>query len=150
MGFEASRRVASPPPNVCPVPVSVPSLLETLRALEVALHRPEVRRDPVALGALLHPEFREFGCSGRSYTRAEVLSEFAGGALAYAVWAQDFAVDELAPDLALLTYQSAHVTADGGLEAHAQRSSIWQLTPEGWLTRFHQGTPTASFGRSAG
>lgn len=88
--------------------------------------------------------------TGRSYTRTEVLSEFSGGAPTHAVWAQDFAVDELAPDLALLTYRSAHVAADGRLEAHAQRSSIWQLTPEGWLMRFHQGTPTASFGRNEG
>ena len=129
--------------------MSVPPLLETLRALEVALHQPAIRSDPPALGGLLHPGFREFGRSGASYTRAEVLAEFSGNA-PYLIWAQDFALDELAPDIALLTYRSAHVAPDGSLEAHALRSSIWQRTADGWKMRFHQGTPAAAFERSEG
>jgi len=42
-------------------------LLEQLRELEVALHQPANRRDRAMLERLLHPRFREFGRSGRSY-----------------------------------------------------------------------------------
>jgi hypothetical protein len=124
-------------------------LLKTLQLLEVALHRPEVRSDRDELDRLLHPEFREFGRSGRIYERAEVLAEFADRRQAYQVWAQDFRVVALSDALALLTYKSAHVTAQGELEHHTNRSSLWQLTPAGWRLLFHQGTPTQAFFKDA-
>ena len=129
-----------------------PGLLETLRALEVALHRPSVRRDRGQLEQLLHPDFREFGRSGRAYDRAEVLELLAG--LPHEpqpdqVWSQDFALQPLAAGSALLTYRSARVTADGTLERHTNRSSVWQLTSEGWRMLFHQGTPTDPFEKHA-
>ena len=121
------------------------SLLKTLQSLEMALHRPEVRSNRAELDRLLHPAFREFGRSGGIYERAEVLAEFADQPPAYAVWAQDFHVLPLSAGLALLTYRSAHLTGEGGLEHCAIRSSLWQLTPTGWRLLFHQGTPTGTF-----
>jgi len=127
---------------------SVP-LLETLQSLEVALHRPKVRSNRKELDRLLHPEFREFGRSGRIYERAEVLAEFANRPQAYEVWAQDFRVVPLSDVLALLTYKSAHVTREGELEHHTNRSSLWQLTQTGWRLLFHQGTPAETFLKDA-
>jgi hypothetical protein len=124
-------------------------LLETLQSLELALHRPEVRSNRNELDRLLHPEFREFGRSGRTYERAEVLAEFADRSQAYEVWAQDFRVVPLSNVLALLTYKSAHVTREGKLEHHTNRSSLWQLTQNGWRLRFHQGTPAETFLKDA-
>jgi hypothetical protein len=129
-----------------------PGLLETLRALEVALHQPSIRRDRGRVDQLLHPEFREFGRSGRAYDRAEVLELLAGlpqEPQLDQVWSQDFALQPLAAGSALLTYRSARVTADGTLERHTNRSSVWQLTSEGWRMLFHQGTPTAPFEKHA-
>jgi hypothetical protein len=129
-----------------------PGLLETLRALEVALHQPSVRRDRGQLDQLLHPDFREFGRSGRVYDRAEMLELLAGlpqEPQPDEVWSQDFALQPLAAGSALLTYRSARVTADGTLERHTNRSSVWQLTSEGWRMLFHQGTPTAPFEKHA-
>ena len=129
-----------------------PGLLETLRALEVALHQPSVRRDRRQLEQLLHPDFREFGRSGRAYDRAEVLELLAGlpqEPRPDQVWSQDFTLQPLAAGSALLTYRSARVTADGTLERHTNRSSVWQLTSEGWRMLFHQGTPTAPFAKHA-
>ncbi len=122
-----------------------PSPLEVLTRLERQLHRPDVRSDPRALGERLHPAFREFGCSGRTYTRDDVLAEFAAAPPAYAVVSQDYAVEALGPDLALLTYRTAHVAAGGGLERHVWRSSLWQRTAAGWQLRFHQGTLAPGF-----
>jgi len=126
-----------------------PALLEMLRALEVALHQPSVRRDRGQLERLLHPNFREFGRSGRAYDRAEMLAELPQEQQPARIWSQDFALQPLADTSALLTYRSASVTADGTLERHTNRASVWQLTSEGWRMIFHQGTATAPFEKRA-
>ena len=121
-------------------------LLTALRSLETALHRAEVRADRARMDALLHPDFVEFGRSGTVWTREATLDEF-GGAQAAApaptIHAQDFELRHLAEGLALLTYRSAHVEADGRRDRWSLRSSLWQRDDGGaWRLRFHQGTPT--------
>ncbi len=132
-----------------PPPPSVPSLLAHLRELETALHRPEMRRDPALQDRLLHPRFREFGRSGRWYDKAAILALMAseaGDAGARAtVHAQDFELEPMADELALLTYRSCHLQPDGSVTRAALRSSIWQRTALGWQMLFHQGTPTEGF-----
>jgi hypothetical protein len=51
-------------------------LLEELRSLETELHTIEARRKRQRMEMLLHPDFVEFGRSGRRYTRADSLNEF--------------------------------------------------------------------------
>jgi hypothetical protein len=123
----------------------MPNLLETLTALEISLHDPKIRSDAVQLGALLHLEFKEFGRSGAVYTRTEIVSRLSGFEAQPKIHAQDFAVDELSSELALLTYRSAHIDETGALHRHTNRSSLWQLTELGWQMRFHQGTPTEAW-----
>ena len=120
-----------------------------LTELERALHCRAVRSDSRQLEALLHESFVEIGRSGRAYERPEILAELASGLPPTGVWSQDFIVLELSPAVALLTYVSAHIDADGSLSGHTLRSSIWQGTAAGWQIRFHQGTPSAAFTRSA-
>jgi hypothetical protein len=117
-------------------------LLATLQALEVELHRPAARSDAGRLDALLHPEFLEFGRSGRSYTKADILDHLLAAATHATVVSNSFALRPLGPDVALLTYRAAHRGADGGLERHTLRCSIWQRGTAGWQMSFHQGTPT--------
>jgi len=121
------------------------ALHDTLWALEVALHQPQVRSDAGRLSELLHPCFREFGRSGRVYSRDETFTELAADGQAHEISSQDFRLEMLTSELVLLTYRSAHVLASGVLERHALRSSLWQLTESGWQLRFHQGTPTEAF-----
>ena len=125
------------------------AILRILRALEVALHTPEVRSDRHRLGPLLHPDFREIGRSGAQYARADVLAEFAEAPPTYRVWSQDFAVELLSEHIALLTYRTAHIGEGERLERHTMRTSLWQLTESGWQMRFHQGTPCDAFARAA-
>lgn len=122
-------------------------LLKMLRQLEVNLQQPEVRRDARRLDAMLHHDFREFGRSGRSYDRAEILAALAA-AEEPGLWCQDFALRILSVDVALLTYKSARLTATGTLEDHALRTSIWQRLSDGWRLSFHQGTPTSPFAKA--
>jgi len=108
-----------------------------------------VRSDREKLDQLLHPRFREFGRSGRIYTKAEILAEFSDQPQTYEVWSQEFHVEPLSEELALLTYRSAHVDREGNLERHTNRSSLWQSTDGGWRMLFHQGTPTEAFAKDA-
>ena len=48
-------------------------LLQTLQALEVELHHPDVRLDETRLHGLLHADFHEVGRSGRVYDRATIV-----------------------------------------------------------------------------
>jgi hypothetical protein len=123
-------------------------LLGVLRALEVELHRAEVRARRDRMEELLHADFIEFGRSGSVWTRAATLDEFgAPGAAARGptIHAQDFALRVLGDDLVLLSYRSAHVKADGRKDRWTLRASLWQRNTAGaWQLRFHQGTPTTA------
>jgi hypothetical protein len=117
-------------------------LLEHLRVLETELHSLETRKNRTRLEQLLHPDFVEFGRSGRQYSRGEVLEEFSASvATMDAVHAENFELAELSHGLALLTYLSAHKGSDGQLYRRTLRSSLWAATEGGWRVRFHQGTP---------
>ena len=129
--------------------VDTQHLLGQLRELEVALHQPATRRDRAMLERLLHPRFREFGRSGRSFLRADVLANLPAEREATAVWSQDFAIERLGEDAALLTYGSAHVVGNGELDRHTSRSSLWVRAGSNWQMLFHQGTPGEPFERSA-
>jgi hypothetical protein len=124
-----------------------PMLLETLRGLECELHAPKTRSDRHRLVALLHLQFREIGRSGAFYTRDDILDKLPAETAAVRVHAQNFAVSELSPELALLTYSSFHICEDGTHTRHTHRSAIWQHGPDGWQMRFHQGTPTEPFAK---
>lgn len=81
---------------------------------------------------LLHPQFFEFGRSGRRWSRAEVLAELTGCGPQPERTAE-LAI-ELAPGCWHLSWRSL-----GGRPAW--RSSIWQHGAAGWQLRFHQATP---------
>lgn len=122
------------------------SLLSILHDLECELHHPKCRGDRERLAQLLAPDFREFGRSGASYTRDDMLARLPLETEAPQIHAQDFAMQELADSVVLLTYRSAHRSSSGELFLHTNRSSIWRLDSTGWQMVFHQGTPTDPFG----
>ncbi|MEU1915301.1 nuclear transport factor 2 family protein [Streptomyces massasporeus] len=104
---------------------------------ELALLTPKVRRSPDRVGALLHPDFHEFGASGRHWSRAAIIASLAAttetGARPVAV--STLRGVQLAPDLVHLTYDTEY---DG---SRAHRSSLWRRTAGRWLLYFHQATP---------
>jgi len=102
---------------------------------ELLLLDPAVRRDPERAAALLHPDFHEFGASGRVWDRATVLALLAGEPeQADPVKVSGMRAVQLAPDVVHLTYDT---DADG---RRAHRSSLWRRTGTGWRLYFHQGT----------
>ncbi|HEX2073881.1 MAG TPA: DUF4440 domain-containing protein [Geodermatophilus sp.] len=101
---------------------------------ELALLSPEVRRDADAVRSLLHPDFVEYGASGRVWNRTSVPAATSGPAEGITV--ADLRARWVGDGVVLLTYRSE---ASG---RRALRSSIWVRDPEAsWLLLFHQGTP---------
>jgi hypothetical protein len=121
----------------------VSSLAQLIRALEVELHHPGVRCSRARLEQLLHPQFHEVGRSGRMYSRDTVIEFLLSQHSPPTVRSEHFLCAELAPGVALLTYRSAHLQADGQLVNHTLRSSVWTGSGETWQLRYHQGTPAA-------
>lgn len=108
---------------------------------ELSLLDAEVRRSPERMGALLHPDFYEFGSSGRLWDRASVLTELTLLAQqgSRPVTASGMKGVQLAPDLVHLTFDT-----EGDNGRRVRRSSLWRRTQDGWRLYFHQGTPFRS------
>ena len=110
-------------------------LAEVVRR-ELMLLLPVHRGQPDAVLALLHPDFEEFGASGRRWDGAAIAESLAQESQSVPTQARDIAGTRLAEDVFLLTY-TAHAP-----ERVSLRSSVWLRDPNrGWLLRFHQGTP---------
>ena len=103
---------------------------------ELRLLDPATRADPALSRELLHPDFTEFGASGRIWDRESIVVAMAAdpGELTMAEEMRGF---QLAPDVVLLTYR-VNRRAQSSL-----RSSIWTVYDGRWVLVFHQGTPVA-------
>ncbi len=125
-------------------------LLSILKSQEVALHQPELRRDINFISRLLHDDFMEFGRSGSTYSKSEIVSLLTDENPDEPVqeWSQDYHLHMHDVSTALLLYKSAHVAENNELTRHTLRSSLWKLTSNGWQMLFHQGTSTAPFDAS--
>ncbi len=103
---------------------------------ELALLDPGVRRDPAQVRALLHPDFVEYGSSGRVWDRTSVVEATADSA--DPIEARDLEPRRVGEDAVLLTYRSVAAGRE------SLRSSTWIRDPAaGWLLLFHQGTPVS-------
>lgn len=96
---------------------------------------PEVRRQPDLVRTLLHPEFVEFGASGRIWNAESITHTMTLEQTSHEITATDILASPLAPDVILLTFKTE------GAGRTCLRSSVW-IRSEGnkWLLRFHQGT----------
>ncbi|TCS42691.1 DUF4440 domain-containing protein [Reinekea marinisedimentorum] len=120
--------------------------MKELIALEIALHKKQPHTGETPLSAMLHNDFFEIGRSG-----ARVGYQDAAGWLdsdapsGSEIWSQDFDCSVVAEGLVLLIYNSAELGADGSLQKHARRSSLWQKVGDQWQLRFHQATAVTGF-----
>jgi hypothetical protein len=112
---------------------------------ELRLLETSVRHATDKAEALLHPDFFEFGASGRCWTRDEIIAMLAeepaaDGQEAVAT-VSDMTGTRLADDVVLVTYTTERLAdANGRPGRRCHRSTIWRRTPEGWRAYFHQGT----------
>lgn len=125
-------------PDVTNVPGMPDDAIEAAIEGELRLLDPAVRNSPELLAELFHPDFHEFGVSGRRWDRESIVAALTSErrpATARPITVTRMKGVQLAPDLVQLTFD----TDRNGRRAH--RSSLWRLTDRGWLLYFHQGTP---------
>ena len=116
-------------------------LIDELLKLETDLHKREVRSSARALSELLADEFVEFGSSGRIFDKSGIIDALATESGDLQVSVEEFAVRELAPNVALVTYVVAKPSGHpAAMVRTSLRSSIWQLRDGRWQMIFHQGT----------
>jgi hypothetical protein len=121
-------------------------LSEQIRSLEELLLIPKIRRSPEELEALLADDFLEFGSSGQTYTKQQIIAALQHESeIEFSLY--DFQVRLLAPGVALATFRT--VKSGPYLEEPSQslRSSIWRYINGRWKLTFHQGTQTQASGQ---
>jgi hypothetical protein len=109
---------------------------------ELRLLKPEVRRSAADVDRLLHPDFSEFGASGRRWDRVAMIAaignELTNGDIPTV---SEMNGVRLSDAVVLVTYVTDRP------DRRARRSSIWRKVEDGtWRLYFHQGTvvPTVS------
>ena len=115
----------------------------TLVRLEENMWREVTRFDPAFMQKALAVDFFEYGRSGKTYTREQILAA-PRDAIHAVIPLPNLTARLIDENTAQVTYDSA-ATYDGVVE-YAHRSSIWSRTTRGWEMRFHQGTPFAAQG----
>jgi hypothetical protein len=85
------------------------------------------------LHELLAEGFREFGASGKTYEKPEVIALLLRANPRIAEF-RDLAIVELCEGVVLLTYRAIDASRS------TNRSSIWRRTEGTWQLVFHQGT----------
>ncbi len=113
-------------------------IAEALQALEQELLTASVRKGSACVASLLAADFREFGSSGRVFTKAEIIEALRDEAPA-TFQMQDFGFVPLAEGVALVTYRVTK-WQNGVPASESLRSSIWRRTSDRWRMVFHQGT----------
>ncbi len=108
-----------------------------LKELEESLWRSETRFDLAHQEKVFAPDFFEFGRSGRTYTREQMVRSERQPIRAK-LPLQSFRIHPLDANNVLVTYVSEVQYEE--LE-RANRCSVWSRTSDGWQLRFHQGTP---------
>jgi ribonuclease HI len=109
-------------------------LAKLLFDLERQLMDPVVRRDRVRVSALLHEEFREFGSSGRAWSREAILDSLEQESGREFPEVIDFTLRLVSTNAALVTYRAVYASKT------SLRSSLWVNDGEAWRMIFHQGT----------
>jgi len=115
-------------------------LRKTIYDLEASLLTPEVRHSRDRLDELLAADFKEFGSSGRTYSKEDVLKRLpaVGDQVEFSL--SDFRITALSDECVLATFKTVRAI-NGKDPVTSLRSSIWKKDANQWRMIFHQGTP---------
>lgn len=125
--------------------------MEVLIQQELALHKPDVRKNISQIRQLLHVDFQEVGASGETYSKDSIIALMdAEPAATSHIHAQGFETVPLSDRVYLLLYKSCLVQDGNRYDNFAKRSSIWVNENEVngsrfWQIKYHQGTPCPAF-----
>jgi hypothetical protein len=110
--------------------------IENFRKLEESLWQSATRFDLHYQEKIFAKDFFEFGRSGRTYTRQQMIRS-THEPIHAKLPLQNFNVQKVDTNTVLITYISEVQYEE--LEK-ANRSSLWTKTENSWQLRFHQGT----------
>lgn len=111
--------------------------IEELKTLEESLWKSETRYNLAHQEKVFAPDLFEFGRSGRTYTREQMIRQTSAPIRAR-LPLENLKIHPLDANNVLATYISEvqHEELD-----KANRCSVWSRGVNGWQLRFHQGTP---------
>lgn len=108
--------------------------LHLVSELELDLLTPEKRQDEAFLHRVLHPDFIEFGASGRMWTRESIIADLTSASAEISVEATAMSARRIDTGTILITYNADRAGQ------RSLRSSIWVQPQGNWTMLFHQGT----------
>lgn len=114
------------------------TLAELLYIYENDFFRADFCRDAAALAERIADDFLEYSQSGQVFTKKDILPALRRLTEDRPIVIQQFNVQEIAADLAIVHYLSEQ---KGQLTL---RTSIWREANGVWQLYFHQGTPKKS------
>lgn len=116
--------------------------LDLVQRMELNLLLPSIRSDEKLLTQIIHPEFVEFGASGRQWYKNDLIEALVKSQVPNVVTVLDLLAVRVDASTILVTYRTSEPNRE------VLRSSVWLLVSGEWVIRFHQGTPTASLHES--
>jgi hypothetical protein len=111
-----------------------------LRSLEKRLLDSAVRRDSEQISTLLADDFVEFGSSGRTFDKAQVLEYLRDELPQEEALIRNFVAKPLCSTVFLVTYRATRRDASRAHRSDSWRCSIWVKRDGRWQLQFHQGT----------
>lgn len=105
---------------------------------ENSLWEIETRANKQYMEELLHPDFIEFGRSGKKYDRIACIKALVGD-FTTKIPLPEIDIKMVSEDVLLVHYISEAVFTSG--KEIARRTSVWKKVDKDWLLLFHQGTP---------
>ena len=117
----------------------------TLRELEEQLLNPAVRKDRERISSLLADDFREFGSSGRIFSKEDILVAMSNESTER-IALNNFHAKAVAHDVFLVTYRAARGGLASGPSRTSLRSSVWVMRNARWQMLFHQGMKSIDSG----
>lgn len=113
---------------------------QILQHLEESHLDQATRNDPQHLDQLLADDFREFGASGRIFSKPEIIAQIKESGQDWHYQISDYACCELGLDTVLATYHLTILSPKGERLRTSNRASIWRRSSGIWKLFFHQGT----------
>jgi hypothetical protein len=111
-------------------------MIDLLLKLEMSLWLQETRFNYKYMDGILHPDFMEFGKSGKTYYKKDILNNMDGIIKAKLPF-KNLKVKQIGEGAFLLTYQAELI--ENNQSVLTNRSSIW-ISGKTFQLLFHQGT----------
>jgi len=111
---------------------------QTLLELEQRLLTNAIRQDAQEISSLLADEFREFGSSGRTFSKTEII-DLSRSEPSVCLSLKSFEAYPISEQAVLVTFRAVKEVA-GSPPIESLRSSLWVHRDGRWQLLFHQGT----------